>query len=141
MGLQELFESFDKKKRKSHFKNLIAVALADGHLDDAEMELILHLANKCYMTPDEVKRVIERPELINFHPPKTNQERFDQIYDLVTVMLVDGKVDENERELCKMFALNLGYKSAIVDRLIHDIIENALHGVAKEIALHQILNE
>ncbi len=33
MGLQELIESFDKMKRKSHFKNLLAVAMADGKSD------------------------------------------------------------------------------------------------------------
>ena len=139
MGFQELFESFDKKKRKSHFKNLLAVAMADGNLDNVEFEYIMQLANKCYMTKEEVQRVIDYPEAINFHPPKTNQERFDQMYDLVTVMLIDGKIDEREMELCKIFAMRLGFKPAIVNKLIKDLIDNAIEGVAKEVALAQLL--
>jgi len=140
MGLQELFESFDKKKRKSHFKNLLAVAMADGKLDNIEFEHIMNLARKCYMSQDEVQRVIDNPELINFYAPKTNEERFNQIYDLVTVMLIDGQIDERERSLCKVFAMKLGYKTVLVDKLVNDIIENAIVGVAKEVALKEVFS-
>lgn len=139
MGLQELFESFDKKKRKSHFKNLLAVAMVDGKIDNVEFDYIMNLASKCYMSHEEIQRVIDFPEQINFYAPKTNKERFDQIYDLVTVMLVDGNIDERERSLCKVFAMKLGFRTAIVDKLIEDTIENALLGIAKEIALHEVL--
>ncbi|WP_281980338.1 hypothetical protein [Tenacibaculum mesophilum] len=139
MGLQELFESFDKKKRKSHFKNLLAVAMADGKIDNIEFDYIMSLANKCYMTQDEVQRVIDSPEQITFYAPKSDRERFDQIYDLVTVMLIDGKIDERERSLCKMFAMKLGFRTAIVDQLIKDVIDNALLGIAKDAALQELL--
>ncbi|WP_437368358.1 hypothetical protein [Maribacter litoralis] len=141
MGFQELFESFDKKKRKSHFKNLLAVAMADGNLDNIEFDYIMQLADKCYMSRDEVKRVIDFPEAITFHPPKTNRERFDQMYDLVTVMLIDDRIDEREMQLCKVFAMKLGFKPAIVDKLVLDLIDNAVEGVAKEIALAQLLSK
>lgn len=140
MGFQELFESFDKKKRKSHFKNLLAVAMADGNLDNVEFEYIMQLADKCYMTRDEVKRVIDFPEAISFHPPKTDRERFDQMYDLVTVMLVDGEIDDREMQLCKVFAMRLGFKPVLVDKLVVDLIDSALNGIAKEAALAQLLS-
>jgi len=141
MGLQELFESFDKRKRKSHFKNLLAVAMSDGKLDNIEFDYIMTLAEKCYMSQEEVQRVIDFPEQISFYAPKTNKERFDQIYDLVCVMLIDGKIDERERSLCKMFAIKLGFRTAIVDKLIIDIIDNAILGIAKDVALNQVLKQ
>lgn len=141
MGFQELFESFDKKKRKSHFKNLLAVAMADGNLDNVEFEYIMQLATKCYMSQDEVKRVIDFPEAISFHPPRTERERFDQMYDLVTVMLVDGRIDDREMQLCKVFAMKLGFNPAIVDKLVLDLIDNALEGVAKDVALAHLLSK
>jgi len=141
MGLQELFESFDKKKRKSHFKNLLAVAMADGKLDNIEFDFIMNLARNCYMSQDEVQRVIDYPEQISFYAPKTNAERFDQIYDLVTVMLIDGEIDDRERSLCKVFAMKLGFRTAIVDKLIQDIIDKAVVGLAKDVALNQVLKE
>jgi len=141
MGFQELFESFDKKKRKSHFKNLLAVAMADGNLDNVEFEYIMRLAEKCYMSRDEVKRVLDHPEAISFYPPKTNRERFDQMYNLVTVMLVDGTIDDREIQLCKVFAMRLGFKPALVDKLILDLIESAMEGIAKEVVLAQLLDK
>ena len=141
MGLQELFESFDKRKRKSHFKNLLAVATSDGKLDNIEFDYIMLLAAKCYMSQDEVKRVIDNPGQITFLAPKTNSERFDQMYDLVTVMLIDGKIDERERSLCKVFAMKLGFRTAIVDKLILDIIDSATIGMAKDLALLEILED
>ncbi len=139
MGLQELFESFDKKKRKSHFKNLLAMAMADGKLDNIEFDFIMQLAQKCYMSQEEIKRVLDSPEQINFYVPRTDRERFDQIYDLVTVMLIDGEINPRELNLCKVFAVKLGFRPAIVDRLINDIIDNAIKGIAKEIALIEVL--
>lgn len=140
MGFQELFESFDKKKRKSHFKNLLAVAMVDGNLDNVEFEYIMQLADKCYMSRDEIQRVIDFPQAISFHPPKTDRERFDQMYDLVTVMLVDGNIDDREMQLCKVFAMRLGFKPILVDKLVVDLIDSALNGIAKEVALAQLLS-
>jgi len=139
MGLQEIFESYDKKKRKSHFKNLLAVAMSDGNLANIEFDFILGLANKCYMTQEEVKRVVDHPEQINFYPPQTARERIDQLYDLVTVMLVDGTIDPRELEICKTFAMRLGFRTAIIDKMIEDVISFILSGVVAEAAIDQLL--
>lgn len=138
MGLQELFESYDKRKRKSHFKNLMAVALADGTFENIEFDYIMHLAQKCYMSESEVKRVIDHPELISFVPPQNDRERFDQIYDLVTVMLVDGNISPKELSLCKHFAIQLGFRTVIVDKLIQDITVNVLKGIVADVAMQQL---
>lgn len=56
-------------------------------------------------------------------------------------MLIDGKIDERERSLCKVFAMKLGFRTAIVDKLILDIIESATIGMAKDFALLEILGD
>lgn len=140
MGLQELFESYDKSKRKSHFKNLLAMAMADGKIENVEFDYIMQLANKCYMSEDEIKRVIQNPAAIAFVAPKTDRERFDQLYDLVTVMLVDGDINQRELTLCKTFAMRLGFRTAIIDKMIEDIIHNVIKGIAGEIAINQMVN-
>jgi uncharacterized tellurite resistance protein B-like protein len=140
MGVQELFESYDKRKRKSHFKNLLAVAMADGKLENIEFDYIMQLASKCYISEEEIKRVIEHPEAISFVPPKTDREKFDQLYDLVTVMLVDGEIDNRELTLCKTFAMRLGFRTQIIDDMIRNIITNVVKGIAAEIAINEFSN-
>ncbi|MDX9697777.1 MAG: hypothetical protein RBT49_18435 [Bacteroidales bacterium] len=138
MGVQELFESYDKRKRKSHFKNLLAVALADGKMENVEFDFILHLAEKCYMLEKEVKRVIEHPEAITFVQPQTKREKFDQLYDLVTVMLIDGEISDKEMTLCKTFAMRMGYRTQVIDDLIALVVQNVIKGVAAEVALAEV---
>lgn len=140
MGLQEMFESYDKRKRKSHFKNLLAVAMADGKMENIEFDFIMHLASKSYMSEEEVRRVIEHPDLIAFVPPKTHRERFDQIYDLVTVMLVDGNINQRELTLCKTFAMRLGFRTQLIDDMIKGIIANIVKGIAAEVAINEFAN-
>jgi len=67
MGIQELFDSYDRKKRKSHFKNLLSVAMADGKIENIEFDYILSLAEKFYMDKSEVQRVLDNPGEIGFY--------------------------------------------------------------------------
>ena len=42
---------------------------------------------------------------------------------MVSLMMVDGKIDKKELALCKLTALNLGFKHEIIDAMIIDIIK------------------
>jgi uncharacterized tellurite resistance protein B-like protein len=135
MGLSDLFNSYDKKKRRSHFKNLFAVANADGDVDRAEMDLVIGLAEKFHMSTEEVTRIIRNPEDVPLITPKTSEERMEHLYDLINVMMVDGHIDEKELFLCKSLAVKLGCSEETIDPLVRELIENALNEVAPEKAV------
>lgn len=141
MGIRELFNSYDKKKRRSHFKNLFAVAWVDGEVSRAEMDLIIGLAEKFQMTTPEVTKIIRNPESVSHHLPKKPGERMEHLYDLVTVMLIDGRIDERELILCKSLAARLGFKEEILDSLIREMMELAMKGVAPEKAVETLLQK
>jgi uncharacterized tellurite resistance protein B-like protein len=141
MGLLELFNSYDKKKRKSHFKNLYSVARVDGEVARAEMDLIVDLAEKFQMSTAEVLKVIRNPDGIDPVLPKTPGERMEHLYDLVTVMLVDGEIDERELFLCKSLGLKLGCGEESLDPLLREMIEAAMQGVAPEKAVAGFLEK
>ena len=101
MGLLELFNSYDKKKRRSHFKNLYFVARADGDVDRAEMDLIVGLAEKFNMTTKEVTTIIRNPDDVNLLIPKTPEERMEHLYDLVTVMIGERELQNHQRQSTK----------------------------------------
>ena len=61
MGLMELFRSYEKKKRRSHFNHLFAIANADGNLESAELDLLIRLAEKFHMSTAEVTSIIRDP--------------------------------------------------------------------------------
>ena len=139
MKLLELFDSRDKKKRLSHIRNLVGLACADGKLEKSELDLIFHIGIKGGLTPDELNRIVERPDSILFAPPDSYRERIEQLYDMVLVTMVNGEIHDNEIIVCKLIAERLGFKHQIIDKMIHDVIESIAKGIAADIAISQLL--
>jgi len=138
MKLFELFDSRDKKRRLSHIKNLVALACSDGEFDEDEMRLIFKIGIRAGLSPEELKRVFERPGSIAFYPPESYKDRIEQLYDLVMVMMVDGEFHKNEIVLCKIIAEKLGFAHQIIDKIVEDTIDMIVKGVATEIALAKL---
>lgn len=126
------FESEETKKLKSHITNLGALAKIDGHVDPAEMSYIISIGTKHGMKEDEVRTLISASKKVVPQLPTNDSERFDQIYDLVEMMLADGIVDENEMEFCVNMASRLGFKKAIVGVLVRKISMGVKDGFTRE---------
>jgi len=118
----EIFDSEGKKIRLSHIKNMVCVALADNKLRQVEKDLIVKIALGMGLEPLEIERIIYRPESVDFYPPKSYNERLTQLHHLVMIMMCDGEIDDEEKTMCKILALQLGFKSGIVDGIIDKII-------------------
>ncbi|MGK7395422.1 MAG: hypothetical protein ACNS62_12675 [Candidatus Cyclobacteriaceae bacterium M3_2C_046] len=118
------------KTKKSHLKNLLEVALADGNLDKNEVLLLHSLGKRFNISPEEIDQIKNNPQTINFHPPKSNKERFNQIYDLVCMMMIDGQINRHELDICKLFALKLGFMPLIVDDFVRIITDNVSRGIS-----------
>ena len=63
MSLMNKFESGDDKQKKSHVKNLIEMAAADGHIDDVEKEFLYKVAKKYSVEPEEVQYIIDLTQI------------------------------------------------------------------------------
>ncbi len=113
-----IFGSDKDGVRRSHVKNLISIALADGHLSDDEWELLVYLASRLGMVEEEIKAIKENPELVSFVMPKTHEMRVQQIEDLVMLMSIDHDINPREVELCKKISLKLDVLPQIVDSII-----------------------
>lgn len=133
--LKDLFLSSESKKRRCHIKNLLLIAAADGHIDRAESDFLLHVANRLYMPADEFMDVIKNINDTSFYPPTSDEERLDQLIDLVNMMLIDGNIDDNEVRICQSFALKLGFKPIIIQKIVNATI----HAVAHKITRDEIL--
>ncbi|HOT13952.1 MAG TPA: hypothetical protein PK252_04240 [Bacteroidales bacterium] len=139
MGLFDIFDSREKKKRLSHMFNLLAVACADGVLEQAEIDLLLQIGKRMGVSYDELKRVIERPGSVKFTAPETNEERIALLYDMVLVMMVNGDIDEGEVLYCKNVAQKLGFSHKIIDIMVNKVIELVKQGVENEKAVENLL--
>ena len=128
----ELFESKKKKQIKNHVKNLVSLSSVDGKIDESEKEILIRIGTKKGLNRDEIQKIIDNPGNANFSPASSDDERFEQIYDLVELMLADGIAEDNELHFCVEMAERLGFRKTVVTVLIRKITLSLLEGLDKE---------
>ncbi|KUG08631.1 TerB family tellurite resistance protein [Solirubrum puertoriconensis] len=131
------FESEQCKKARSHIHNLASLARVDGHIDEREMNFLVSVGKKNGLSASDVRNVVAQAQQHTLALPDNDSERFDQIFDLVDMMLADGVVDDNEMDFCIDMAEKLGFRKAIVGVLVRKISMGVRDGLPRE----QIKNE
>jgi uncharacterized membrane protein YebE (DUF533 family) len=126
------FENEQVKRVKSHIQNLGALAKIDGHVDSSEMKFIISIGKKNGMKAEEVRALLANNNFSNFVLPENDSDRFDQIYDLVEMMLADGIIDDNEMDFCIEMAEKLGFRKAVVGVLVRKISMGVKDGLHRE---------
>lgn len=130
MNFSEILNLFKQGKTgaKSHMKNLIEMAAADGHFDDSEYDLLKVIAKRNNISEGQLKSIQANPAEVKFEVPKDENEKFSQLYDLVHMMTIDNEVHHEETKLCNLFAIKFGYPKDKVNDLIVAIQGNIKHG-------------
>lgn len=116
----------NKTVSKSHMKNLFEMAMVDSHFDDSELALLQKLAKKHKVSAKELKKIQDDPSKIKFELPENKDEKFEQFFELVHMMTIDGKMFDEEMNLCKIFAKKFGYENS--EELIQVIAQNINNG-------------
>ena len=140
MEFSELLNLFKSGKStvKSHMKNLIEMAAADGHFQDVEFELLKKIAKRNGITEKQLNEIKTNPDSVVFEVPQDEKERFHQLYDLVHMMSIDDQIHTEERKLCNLFAIRFGYKRAIVSDLIDSVSSNIKNGIGHDEAMKRL---
>ena len=130
MNISEFLQLFREGKvgAKSHMKNLLELAYVDGHFDDSENILLNKLAKKHNISEKQLEEIKQNPDAIKFEIPKKDKDKFEQLYDLVSMMLADEYTDTEEFKLCVIFAKKFGYKESSAHEIVDTIAGNLKHG-------------
>ena len=118
MDLMKIFKSDTNGIRRSHVKNLVTVAMADGQVDKEEWNLLVSIAERLGMSEDEITGIRNNPDSVQFVPPKKYEDRVQQLRDLVSVMTIDSLINLRELELCKKISLRLDILPQMVDEIL-----------------------
>ncbi|MDH5599584.1 MAG: hypothetical protein OEY34_10695 [Cyclobacteriaceae bacterium] len=130
MNLGEFLGLFKQGKvsAKSHMKNLIEMAMVDGSFDDGEKNLLNKIAKKYGVSRKQLDDISLNKDSIQFVMPENEDEKFKQLYELVTMMLADDLVHSDEMNLCEIFAKRFEYPAEKVRELIESIVSNIKYG-------------
>ena len=111
------------QERLRQLKNLVMLASADEKITDSEMAVLVAVASRENLTPEEFNKVIDDPDSVNITLPEDEETKLAYLRDMVAMMMIDGELDEHELAICKLYAMALGYRGSIVDGMIAGVID------------------
>jgi uncharacterized tellurite resistance protein B-like protein len=113
---------------KSHIKNLIEVAEADGHFAQVEKELLKSISKRNGFNEKQISEIHKNLEEIKLVIPEDSKSRFHRFYDLIHMMSIDNEIHDEELKLCSQLALRFGYHRDNVEDLIKSILSCIEYG-------------
>lgn len=122
--MNEEMNNAQEQQRLGQLKNLVMLASADNRFTDSELAVLLAVASRENISPEEFDRVMENPDSVDITLPEDEDTKLAYLRDMVAMMMVDGELDEQELAICKLYAMALGYRSSIVDGMIAGVIDN-----------------
>lgn len=121
--MSEVKNNPEEQQRLGQLKNLVMLASADGRFTDSEMAVLVAVASRESISPEEFNRVMENPDSVTIELPEDEDTKLAYLRDMVAMMMVDGELDEQEMAICKIYAMALGYRGSIVDGMIAGVID------------------
>ncbi|MCS6975202.1 MAG: TerB family tellurite resistance protein [Cyclobacteriaceae bacterium] len=104
--------------KKNHIKNLLALARADEHTDEKEIEMLYKIGRKYGLKDWQIKNLIDGSETFELNIPDNFNDRMNLLYDLMLMVYADEKIEPREIAFCQDVAKRFGMKKEIVPWLI-----------------------
>jgi uncharacterized tellurite resistance protein B-like protein len=122
MSILEHFDHSGRKQDKEHFSHLIQIALADGKIDDPELQLLYRSGNKLGLTREEIDNLLEQGKKSAYIPPYELSKRFEQVYDMVKMVYADGQIKNTEMRMATVLAIKSGFSEDEIPYLLSLLI-------------------
>ncbi len=101
-----------------HFRNLVAVAQADGVLDEKEKQFLLERAAELGLQSENIKTIINQAASLNFEVPGNEEDMEEHLSDIVCITMVNGVIEAKEYEVLIHVAEKLDMGKAELDQVI-----------------------
>ena len=120
---------FGNPQKKKNISILVNIAKING-LEESEKEVLYTIGEKNSISRSEIDRIIDSSPVHEETEVFHLQNKFDDIYDLVTLIAADGKVDEEELDYISKIKLepssdfNPKLLGLIIRKISYDILDN-----------------
>jgi len=138
MSIEKLFETGERKQDRSHFRNMVLIAKADGVIAPEEIALLHKMGKKISLSDAQVDSIIKDSSAFSTMPPYSRVERYEQIIELIQMVHIDGKVDEKETEILERVAIAIGFKD-LEDVDVESILALIVRGEDTETIIEELL--
>jgi hypothetical protein len=126
------FDHSLKTQNKEYFVHLVGIAKADDIMTSTELELLQWIGKNLGFTDSEIDTLIETPGKSDYNPPVELSKRFEQVYDIVKMAMVDRVFDSREMRLAAAFAVKSGFSENEIPALLATLIYGNKEGLDEE---------
>lgn len=102
---------------KEQLNILINLAASDKLIDDREAKTIHMIGKAGGLSREEIDEMIKRPKPIGELSTFTEDQKFENLYQLIQMMKSDGQVFKSEIHFCESIAERLGYRKEVISEL------------------------
>lgn len=127
-----LFATKKTKSHKSHIMNLVQLAKADGKISKSESGLLIKIGERNGVSAEEVFEMVDASDDFFYKKPENDEQRFDQLYDLVEMMRIDGEVSSKEVSYTIGIAEKMGIRKAVAWILIQSLVDGQAIGKSRK---------
>lgn len=112
------FEYQYLKFKKSHLRNLVALAAIDGHIHEEEKAYLYRIGEKYQLRPKQIEKILNQKEEVEPEVPEQHHQKIALLYDVVGMMMADNVIETAEMDFCKKMFEKFGYKELLIDEMI-----------------------
>ena len=112
-----------------HIINLLSIAYADGSITEEEKNLICNISDNLGLTNEEFNHCLATwqetdEDILKVSMPEAEEDRIAFLKNMTLLMMIDGEIDENERQYISNAAEEYGFNGEqAVNYLIKQIQE------------------
>jgi hypothetical protein len=132
MNIFNFFDHPEKKDNKDYFVQLVRSAKADDIIRNSELELLHSIGKKLGFTEPEIINLIAMTDKTDYIPPYELSKRFDQVYEIVRMIMADGVAENNEMKLAEGFAIRSGFSEEEIPNLLALLLRGIEEGKDEE---------
>ena len=133
----------NKEKRLKNLNHLNYIALmakADDSSDKKEQEFYFFMADKLNLVPVTAKKLLDHPEDVQLRNPKFLDQRKQVLTDILTIMVANKVIDDQELALCRKFAEFMNFNTETVEKVANSLLEYSKGELSKN-EITKILDE
>lgn len=94
------------------------MANVDGDYHVSENFFLESLANEKKISTEKLRDIINNLSKVHYELPEDKNQRYEQLYQAIKMMMADSKIKDEELLFCIEIARALDFKSEITDKLI-----------------------
>jgi uncharacterized tellurite resistance protein B-like protein len=132
MGISDLYMSIGQKRNISHFANIVRIAKSDNVISEEEVEFLTRISKKYNISNEQFKQILKAPEAVPTLAHLDCEERADRLYELLQMVEVDHKIEDQEVSMLKKLVIGLAFPLKSVEEIVELCVNSDVEKISVE---------